>query len=479
LLQIKKTHARAPRVVEIEYREDTTPRARALLARPWHVFLDSGRGGREAGRYDIVASDPYATLTTRGDTTEIRTRDGAELSARDPLELLKAALGERAEKPGPLPFAGGAIGYFAYDLGRRFERLPAVAEDDIRAPEMAVGLYDWACVVDHVARQAWLVGAGRDERTFDEWEALIERLHPSEASESLPRVPPFAAVSPIRSSYDSESYRRAFERVKAHIRAGDCYQINLTRRFEADVRGHSWPAYLELRRLSPAPFSAYLGLPELDVLSSSPERFLKVAGGRVETKPIKGTRPRSPDPARDAALAAELRASAKDRAENVMIVDLLRNDLGKACAPGSVQVEKLFAIESFANVHHLVSTVVGRLRSDRHALDLVRGAFPGGSITGAPKVRAMQIIEELEPQRRSVYCGCIGYVGFDGDLDLNIAIRTLVRCGDRLYAWAGGGVVADSRVDAEYQEGLDKASALLAVLSACGQEAAPPESAAS
>ena len=465
MLRIKKTHEREPRLVEIEYREDTTARVRALLDRPWHVFLDSGRGGSEAGRYDIVAAEPFATLTTRGDVTEIRTRDGVDFSSRDPLELLEEALGDPSPRPEFLPFAGGAIGYLAYDLGRRFERLPSIADDDVGAPEMAVGLYDWACIVDHVARRAWLVGAGRDERTFDEWDALLERLHPSDAS-GASDLPSFAATSSTRSSFDAESYRRAFERVKAYIRAGDCYQINLTRRFDADVRGHSWPAYLELRRLSPAPFSAYLGLPELDVLSSSPERFLKVTHGRVETKPIKGTRPRSPEPERDLALAEELRASEKDRAENVMIVDLLRNDLGKVCEPGSVEAAKLFDIESFANVHHLVSTVVGRLRSDRHALDLVRGAFPGGSITGAPKVRAMEIIEELEPQRRSVYCGSIGYVGFDGDLDLNIAIRTLVRRGDRLYAWAGGGVVADSHVDAEYQEGLDKATALLAVLGA-------------
>jgi len=476
LLRIGKTHERAPRLVEIEYRENTAARMCALLDRPWHVFLDSGRGGSEAGRYDIVAAEPFATLTTRGDATEIRTRDGVDVSARDPLELLKEALGEPAPRPETLPFAGGAIGYLAYDLGRRFERLPSIADDDIGAPEMAVGLYDWACIVDHVERRAWLVGAGRDERTFDEWDTLIERLHPSGGATALD-LPPFTATSTIRSSFDAESYAHAFERVKAHIRAGDCYQINLTRRFEADVSGHSWPAYLALRRLSPAPFSAYLGLPELDVLSSSPERFLKVTGGRVETKPIKGTRPRSPDRKRDIALAEELRASEKDRAENVMIVDLLRNDLGKVCVPGSVEVAKLYDVESFANVHHLVSTVVGRLRPDRHPLDVVRGAFPGGSITGAPKVRAIEIIEELEPQRRSVYCGAIGYVGFDGDLDLNIAIRTLVRRGNRLYAWAGGGVVADSRVDAEYQEGLDKASALLAVLGARMSDRSPSEAA--
>jgi para-aminobenzoate synthetase component I len=464
LPRISTTRIREPRLVEIAYGNISTQRFAALLDRPWHVFLDSGRDASEAGRYDIIAADPFATLTTRGDVTEIRTREGVDVSERDPLALLRELLGPPAARPPQVPFAGGAIGYLAYDLGRRFERLPSIAQDDVGAPEMAVGIYDWACIVDHVERRAWLVGASRDERTLDEWEAILERLDARAGAAPQLALPQFAATSAVSSSFDAESYRAAFERVKMHIRAGDCYQVNLTRRFEAEVRGHSWPAYLELRRLSPAPFCAYLGLPELEVLSSSPERFLKVAGRRVETKPIKGTRPRSIDPVRDAALAAELRASEKDRAENVMIVDLLRNDLGKACEKGTVVVEKLFDVESFANVHHLVSTVAGHLRADRHALDLVRGAFPGGSITGAPKLRAMQIIEELEPQRRSVYCGCIGYVGFDGDLDLNIAIRTLVRRGNKLFAWAGGGVVADSRADAEYQEGLDKASALLAVL---------------
>lgn len=466
MLRTRKTRAREPRLVEIDYREDTTPRAAALLDRPWHVFLDSGRGGSEPGRYDIVAADPFATLTTRGAQTEIRTRAGIEVSGRDPLELLEEALGERTERPSGVPFAGGAIGYLAYDLGRRFERLPSIADDDIRAPEMAVGIYDWACIVDHVTRRAWLVGAGRDERTFDEWDALLERLHPGSAQAARIDAPPFITTSPIRSSFDAESYRRAFERVKAHIRAGDCYQVNLTRRFDADVRGHSWPAYLKLRRLSPAPFSAYLGLPGLDVLSSSPERFLRIAGGRVETKPIKGTRPRSDDTLRDRALADALRVSTKDRAENVMIVDLLRNDLGKTCVAGSIKATRLFDVESFASVHHLVSTVEGRLAPGKDALDLLAGCFPGGSITGAPKVSAMRIIEAVEPQRRGVYCGAIGYVGFDGDMDLNIAIRTLVRHGEHLYAWAGGGVVADSQVDAEYQESLDKAAAMLRVLNA-------------
>jgi para-aminobenzoate synthetase component 1 len=240
--------------------------------------------------------------------------------------------------------------------------------------------------------------------------------------------------------------------------------VNLTQRFAARAEGDAWHAYLKLREINPAPFAAYLDLPDGKIVCSSPERFLRVTGGHVETKPIKGTRPRSTDPTRDRALAEELRASAKDRAENVMIVDLLRNDLGKVCAPGTVRASKLFDVESFASVHQLVSTVEGRLAPGKHALDLLGACFPGGSITGAPKVAAMKIIEELEPHRRGIYCGAIGYVGYDGNMDLNIAIRTLVQRGDHVYTWAGGGIVADSNVHAEYQESLDKAAAMLAVL---------------
>jgi para-aminobenzoate synthetase component 1 len=265
-------------------------------------------------------------------------------------------------------------------------------------------------------------------------------------------------------NYTRAAYAEAFRRVQEHIRLGDCYQVNLAQRFRARAEGDAWHAYLRLREINPAPFAAYLDLPDGRIVCSSPERFLRVRGRHVETKPIKGTRPRSADPARDRALAEELRTSPKDRAENVMIVDLLRNDLGKCCEPGSVRASRLFAIESFASVHQLVSTVEGRLASGRDALDLVAACFPGGSITGAPKVAAMRVIEELEPQRRSIYCGCIGYVGFDGDMDLNIAIRTLVQRGDYAYTWAGGGVVADSNVEAEYQESFDKAAAMLAVL---------------
>jgi para-aminobenzoate synthetase component 1 len=261
-------------------------------------------------------------------------------------------------------------------------------------------------------------------------------------------------------------YGQAFGRILNYIHEGDCYQVNLAQRFSAQASGDAWTAYKHLRSISPAPFAAYLNLPDAQVLSASPERFLEVRDRRVETKPIKGTRPRDADPMQDKANADELQASLKDRAENLMIVDLLRNDIGKNCVPGSVRAEKMFALESFTNVHHLVSTVTGKLAQGHDALHLLRGCFPGGSITGAPKLRSMEIIEELEPNRRGVYCGAIGYIGFDGNMDTNIAIRTAVFSNETIRFWAGGGIVADSEADKEYRETLDKAANMMALMRA-------------
>ena len=450
------------RITELEYSDSVSSRFRALADLPWPVWLDSAARGGASGRYDIVAADPCVTLRTRGRMTEIATRGGATTSSPlSPFALLRQRLGERCAPSEELPFCGGAIGYFGYDLGRLLERMPSIAAADVDMPELAVGIYDWAVVVDHERRSARLVGFGKDPRTLERWPDLLERL--TRRVESKPSAP-FRVLTRARSTVSRDEYAAAFRRVQEHIRLGDCYQVNLTQRFEARAEGDPWAAYLKLREINPAPFAAYLDFPDGRVLCSSPELFLRVTGDHVETKPIKGTRPRGADGARDRVLAAALRTSAKDRAENVMIVDLLRNDLGKACVPGSVRATKLFDVETFASVHQLVSTVEGRLSPGKDALDLLESCFPGGSITGAPKVRAMQIIEELEPQRRGVYCGAIGYIGYDGNMALNIAIRTLVQHGDAIYAWAGGGVVADSEVDAEYQESLDKAAALLAVL---------------
>ncbi|MBX3652123.1 MAG: aminodeoxychorismate synthase component I [Burkholderiales bacterium] len=456
-----------PLLTELPYREDSAALFEAVADRPWAVFLDSGLHHPGQARYDIIAADPHVRLVTRGGLTEIHA-EASELSRADPFELLRGRLGFEPGCAGDLPFAGGAIGYFGYDLARRIERLPVRARASERIPDMAVGIYDWAVVVDHSERRAWLAGQGRDPDTDRKWDALV-RLFTATPAER--QRTPFRVTSPVTSNFTPKGYGHAFDRVLGYIRAGDCYQVNLAQRFIAQASGDPWLAYQRLRLINPAPYSAYFSTPYAQILSASPERFLRVQDGVVETKPIKGTRPRAGHARLDAERIAELVASEKDRAENLMIVDLLRNDLSKNCATGSVKVPKLFEVESFATVHHLVSTVTGKLKPGRDAIDLLRGAFPGGSITGAPKLRAMQIIEELEPHRRGVYCGAIGYIGHDGGMDTNIAIRTLVHSQGTVRLWAGGGIVADSQREAEYQETFDKAAALLSLLQQSAESA--------
>jgi para-aminobenzoate synthetase component 1 len=450
----------SPLLTELPYRPDSAALFEAIVDLPWAVFLDSGLHHPAQSRYDILAAQPYVRLVTRGSLTEIHA-DGVELSREHPFELLRRYLDVDPSCRAPLPFCGGAIGYFAYDLARRLEKLPTRARDAERVPDMAVGLYDWAVVVDHAERRAWLAGQGRDAETDLRWDRLVRLF--SEPPPERSRVP-FRMLAHVTSNLTREAYARRFERIKRYIRDGDCYQVNLAQRFSAPASGDAWLAYQALRVMNPAPFGAYLSTPYAYVLSVSPERFLKVEHGSVQTQPIKGTRPRAGHPRLDAELARALRESTKDRAENVMIVDLLRNDLSKSCRLGSVRVPRLFDVESYATVHHLVSTVTGELAPGRDALDLLRGAFPGGSITGAPKLRAMEIIEEVEPHRRGIYCGSIGYLGYDGGMDLNIAIRTMVMSRGEIRFWAGGGIVADSNVEDEYQETFDKAAAMLKLL---------------
>jgi para-aminobenzoate synthetase component 1 len=456
-----------PLLTELPYRPDSATLFEAVADRAWAVFLDSGLHYPGQARYDIIAAEPHVRLVTRGGLTEIH-GDTSELSRSDPFELLRQHLAIDPACRGELPFAGGAIGYFGYDLARRMERLPARARDSERIPDMAVGIYDWAVVVDHSEQKAWLVGQGRDPDTDRKWDGLVRLF--TAASPERQRAP-FRVTSPVTSNFTPKGYGHAFDHILDYIRAGDCYQVNLAQRFTAHAQGDPWLAYQRLRLINPAPYSAYMNTPYAQILSASPERFLRVSNNQVETKPIKGTRPRAGHAKLDAERIAELVASEKDRAENLMIVDLLRNDLSKNCAIGSVKVPRLFEVESFATVHHLVSTVTGRLAEGRDAIDLLRGAFPGGSITGAPKTRAMQIIEELEPHRRGVYCGAIGYIGYDGDMDTNIAIRTLVHSRGIVRFWAGGGIVADSQRDAEYQETFDKAAALLNLLQQSAESA--------
>src|SRR5680860_87866 len=445
------------RVTELPYFPHSDRLFECVADLPWAVFLDSGHPHTRQGRYDIISANPITTVCTRGAMSEVRGAHGSRLLPDDPFEILRECLGPHAAASAGLPFCGGAIGYFGYDLGRRLERLPSLALDAEQLPEMAIGIYDWALVVDHHAGRSWLLGQGRDDDTFRHWDRLVAQFRAPRPG--LQREP-FQAAGVLKSNMDEVFYTAAFKRIKQYIHAGDCYQVNLAQRFAAPTHGDPWLAFRRLRRINPAPYSAYLNTPCAQILSASPEQFLAVREGCVQTRPIKGTRARSLDNARDRAAAEELQNSAKDRAENLMIVDLLRNDIGKNCAWGSVAVPSLFSLESFATVHHLVSTVTGKLAPARDALHLLRGCFPGGSVTGAPKLRAMEIIEELEPHRRGVYCGAIGYIGFDGAMDSNIAIRTLINSHGVTRFWAGGGIVADSDLAAEYQETFDKAAAM-------------------
>ena len=447
------------RIQELPYFEDSAALFLPWADRSWSVFLDSGYPHSRQGRYDIIAADPVKTLITRGCVTEIREGESVELSPEDPFHLVQQALDTPGTSVAEMPFCGGAIGYFGYDLARRIEKLPELSANVEAIPDMVVGIYDWAVIVDHVERRTHLVGRGNSRILEKRWPHLVKSF--SQIQTLGWRLGDFQIHEAPRANLDQRAYGEAFQKIQRYIEEGDCYQVNLALRFSAPSSGNPWVAYQYLRTYNPAPFSAYLNYPEVQVLSSSPERFLKVKEGAVETKPIKGTRPRAQDVVGDARQVLELQDSLKDRAENLMIVDLLRNDIGKNCVAGSVHVPKLFEIESYATVHHMVSTVRGKLVPEHGALDLLRGSFPGGSITGAPKIRAMEIIEELEPNRRGLYCGSICYIGYDGNMDSNIAIRTLVHSGNTVRFWAGGGIVADSEVDLEYQECHHKAAALL------------------
>ncbi len=403
---------------------------------PQAVWLD----GAADQSTSIMAAAPREQIISRGGQTYLGC--GRALGGADPLALVAQRLGPI--RPTLAPFGGGAIGYFSYELGRRLQGQPLRRT---QSPEMWVGLYDWAIVLNHSAQSAWLAGDAP---------ASVLRWLAHAPSASLGE---WQALSAVSARPNNADYQHAFARVQSYLKAGDCYQINLARQFRAAFAGDPLAVYADFRSLAGGPFSAYLETPDGAVLSGSPERFLSLREGQIATHPIKGTRARQADAQADHAVRAELQASPKDRAENVMIVDLLRNDLGRSAQTGSVRVPQLCALESFPTVHHMVSVVTGELAPGRHATDLLRDCLPGGSITGAPKFRAMEIIDTLEAQPRGVYCGAIGYIGYDGAMDTNIAIRTMTAVDGWLDYRAGGGIVVDSVGEAEFAETESKAAA--------------------
>lgn len=460
------TNTDVPEVIRHPLPSFSDARFRELFASfahaPWAMLLDSAGDDHPDARFDIIVASPIATVEYQQGKVRITHQQTGNVTHHkgDPLVHVRDLQDQLIGQHGPidpdntLPFIAGALGYIGYDIGREYESLPDCAEYDYHSPELAMGIYSWSVIRERASGNTWLCYL--NTYPHPDIEDLMAR--------NIRALSTFRLTSPWQANLCQQAYFERIDKIHEYLRAGDCYQVNLAQRFSAGFDGDPWHAYLQLTAVNQAPFSAFIRLPESCILSISPERFLSVNGGVVQTKPIKGTRPRQENSLRDAEQREALEGSVKDKAENLMIVDLLRNDLSKNCTPGSIRVPALFSVESFAAVHHLVSTVTGTLADDKDPMDLLRGAFPGGSITGAPKVRAMEIIDELEPHRRHIYCGSIGYIGLQGDMDTNICIRTLLCENDRIYCWAGGGIVLDSDAASEYQETFDKVSRILPVL---------------
>jgi para-aminobenzoate synthetase component 1 len=489
---LSATQATLPLAEELSPALTPWTACRRLAALPRLLFLDSAERDPHLGRYSFVTADPFAWLWSRG--RDVRwsctgpgphDSHGVRRETADPFAVLARHLAAFRTRPaGHLPpFQGGAAGLLGYDLCHHLERLPRPRFDQFAVPDLAVGFYDWVVAFDHVQDRAWLISTGLPEA-----DPVGRRLHAARRAQDVKRrlqgstptclgsprpggpplmlapAHPVPGVPGLLSTFDRAGYLATVRRAIDYVHAGDCFQVNVAQRLLAPAVLPPLELYRRLRERNAAPFAGYFDLGDFVIASASPERFLAVRGGEVESRPIKGTRPRGATPAEDRDRVAELRASAKDRAENVMIVDLLRNDLGRVCAYGSVRVPALCRVETYRTVHHLVSEVRGRLRGGLGPVDLLRAAFPGGSVTGAPKVRAMEIIAELEPTARGPYCGSLGYLGFDGGMDTSILIRTFTVGRGWAQFPVGGGIVADSVPEREYEETWHKAEGLLRAL---------------
>lgn len=452
---------------------------RRVANEPHVVYFDSALVSPQ-GRFSYVSAAPLVWLTShRG---RVRRSDDAVTQA-DPFAALRDLLGPvRFERVAGLPpFQGGVAGLLGYELAHHLETLPAAAIDDFAVPELAVGLYDWVFAFDHAARKGWLIVTGlpetepaaraiRIEKRREQVRRWLEREPPAQSWSKKDPIRLAAPQHPVpgrerlTSNFDRAGYLHMLRRGIEYIHAGDCFQVNLSQRLTQPLAVSPIEIYERLRTRNAAPFAGYLDLGEFVLASASPERFLQLADGEVETRPIKGTRPRGLYPMEDMARGDDLQESLKDRAENVMIVDLLRNDLGRVCEFGSIRVSAVCQLETFRFVHHLVSEIRGRLRPGLDAVDLLRATFPGGSVTGAPKIRAMEIIAELERVSRGAYCGCLGYLGLDGGMDLNLLIRTMTLGKGWAQFSVGGGIVADSVPEREYEETWHKAAGILRAL---------------
>lgn len=423
------------------------------------MFLDSSKGHSNLGRYSILVYNPRAILKSKKNKVYLNEK---LIDINNPFEALQLELNKyKMNYKSDLPFIGGFVGYLSYDLKMYIEELEVTVEDDVNIPDMYFGLYDGAIVFDNFKNIVYITDSEISDGGKNRIENIIKKIESSTITFTNVK---HSTKADIRSNFEKEEYKVAIDKVRNYIKTGDIYQANMTQRFFSKLRETPFELYQNLRRVNPAPFSSYIDFGEGCIVSSSPERFISIKDGVIEARPIKGTRPRSEDKALDLKYKNELINSEKDKSELLMIVDLERNDLSKIAKTGTVKVTELFKLETFETVHHLVATVKAEVEENYSVTDCLRATFPGGSITGAPKIRAMEVIDELEPTARNIYTGSIGYIDYNQNLDLNIVIRTFVCKDDVAYFQAGGGIVWDSNPEDEYQESLDKVYALIKTL---------------
>ena len=453
-------------------------------------FLDSSLNSNPLGRYSFLGIDPFYVLESKNQSAFASARGGSALGGKasadcppkrceggqNPFSKLRETLGcYKISLPrNNLPFLGGAVGYLSYDLGLILEKKVNIKpKTDLGIPDCFFAFYNTVIIIDHLKKLLYIFSVGFPEKNYrlakllseSNFKKIYNLLSKTEIPQSYKKINK-SQTAQLNSNFTKEEYLSAIKIAKEYIRKGDIYQVNLSQEFMVESSLSSFEIYRRLRKLSPSYFSAYIDVSDFQILSSSPERFLKLEGDTVTTRPMKGTRPRSKNRLKDLRFKKDLLASAKDKAELTMIVDLERNDLGRVCNYDSVRVSALRELEEYSTVFQTTATVEGRLHKDRDRIDLLRACFPGGSITGCPKIRAMEIIEELEPNRRSIYTGCLGYLSFSGGMDFNILIRTILKKDNQLYFGVGGGIVADSKPEDEYEETLVKARAMIEAINA-------------
>ena len=443
------------KLIELDFNIPSHEIFESIKENDWAVFLNSNHEKYPDQRFDIITSNPIKKIIFK-DASVLLVENENFTKELDtcPFDLLREIMSNYKREPvDDIPFCGGAIGHIAYDYGKELHQIKSLNKS-LNFPSFAFGIYDWAVIYDYHKKKAFII--------YHENNAVIKNISNYSPKEKKSNSKDsFKITSSCESNMNYALYEMKLMKILEYIKAGDCYQVNLAQRFSLAYEGDEYNLYQQLNKTFSSPYSVYFNSHNGKILSFSPERFLSIKNNIIETKPIKGTRPRSDNPIIDKNNIDDLKSSEKDMAENLMIVDLLRNDLSINCKKGTVKVDKLFEIETFANVHHLVSTITGEIDESSNIYNLIRDAFPGGSITGAPKLRAMEIIEELEPDERSIYCGSIGYISFDEKTDLNISIRSMLSINNNLYFWGGGGIVYDSDIRSEYNETISKVKPLL------------------